>query len=75
MNGSIGGAGPWADAMLTDATHISAVAISAPRETRAKQFVRPRLMSQLFSYPGAVVSGIEFPRLWTRFTIGATSVL
>lgn len=50
----------WADAMLTDATHISAVAIRAPRETRVKRFVKPRLMSHP-SHPGAVIGEIEFP--------------
>jgi hypothetical protein len=61
MNGNDGGGGPsddpWADAMLTDAAHISAAAISAPRETRVRRsIIRPRLMSHLFSHPGAVIS-------------------
>ena len=40
MNGSDGGEGAWAEALLTERAHVSAVAISAPRATRVKRFVR-----------------------------------
>jgi hypothetical protein len=66
MKGSDGGGGPssddWAEAMLTDPRHISAVAISTPRQTRVNRSVRPRLMSHLFA-SGGVIGGTEQPTM------------